>query len=92
MAWTDPDRWLTVPVIGAMMGFFWSGISKKKQAIDKALEGYVDKTYCKMTQANAKTKQENLTLRLEATIRTEIGTLKDEIFEHMRAIERAMKQ
>jgi len=85
MAWTDPDRWLTVPVIGAMMGFFWSGISKKKRSIDKALESYVDKPYCEM-------KQENMTLRLEATIRTEIGTLKDEIFEHMRAIERAMRQ
>ena len=92
MAWSDPDKWWSVPIIATMLGFFWSGISKKKQAIDKSLEGYVDKTYCKMTQANAKTKQENLTLRLEATIRTEIEALKDEILERMRAIERAMKQ
>lgn len=85
MTWSDPDRWLTVPVIGAMLGIFWRGIAQKKKEIDKSLYGYVDKPYCKM-------KQENMTLRLEATIRDEIGTLKDEIFEHMRAIEKAMQK
>jgi len=85
MPWTEPEKWIALPVIGTMLGFFWKGISNKKKEIDQSLNGYVDKTFCAM-------KQENITLRLEGVIKDEIKDLKDETFEHMRAIETAVQE
>jgi len=84
MPWNDIEKWAAIPIIGAMLGIFWKSVDTKKKKIDQSLVGYVDKTYCGM-------KQENMTLRLENTIKSEITLLKDETFEHMRAIETAVQ-
>ena len=92
MAWTDPDRWLTVPVIGAMLGFFWAGIAKKKNAIDNALKSYVEKSVCELEKANTILSLEGTIKDEIAGMRKELNDMKDEIFKHMRAIERAIRQ
>jgi len=84
MPWRDPERWFTIPIIGGMLAIFWRGISIKSEKIDESLTGYVTEKDCGM-------KQENMTLRLEKTIKTEITMLKDETFEHMQAIEKAVQ-
>ena len=85
MPWNEPEKWVAIPIIGTMLGFFWKGIAKKKDQIDQALDGYVAITYCEM-------KQKNMSLSLEAVIKDEISTLKDETFKHMRAIELAIQE
>ncbi len=102
MPWTNPERWLTVPVIAAMLGIFWKGVAKKTKDVDEAkqliekqvlsmkaevaatLTNYADKPYCEM-------KQDNITLRFKNIIQDEISQLKDEIFEHLRDIEKAIR-
>ena len=84
MPWSNPERWLSIPIIAAMLGIFWKSVDTKKKALDESLFGYVTKDYCAG-------RQENMTLRLEKTIQFEIGQLKDETIEHMRAIEAAIR-
>ena len=84
MPWGEPEKWLTIPIIGTMLGFFWKGVSDKKKAIDNSLNGYVTEKWCAE-------KQKNVMLSLEGVIKDEISDLKDETFEHMRGIEAAIQ-
>ena len=83
MPWTESEKWLSIPIIGAMLGFFWKGISKKKDQIDNSLTGFVTEKFCLE-------KQKNVSLSLEMVIKDEIKLLKDETFQHMRDIETAV--
>ena len=94
MPWKDPERWFSIPIIGAMLGLFWRGISVKKDQIDKSLKDYT-------TEANCLIRQQLTTVRIEKTLQFEINKLnkdlaremtdlKDDIFEHMRKIELAI--
>ena len=85
MSWNDPDRWISLSIIGAMLGIFWRGVAMKKQQIDTELEDYVKTDQCE-------SRQEIITLRIEKTIQVELVKLKDEIFDHLRAIEKAIQE
>ena len=85
MPWSEPEKWLSVPIIGLMLGFFWKGISNKKDQIDDSLSGFVTEKFCLE-------KQKNVSLRLEVVIKDEIKMLKDETFQHMRDIEAAVNK
>jgi len=84
MPFTNPERWISIPIIGAMIGIFWKSVDTKKKWIESSLVGYVTTPYCEQ-------RQEIITLRIEKTIQTEIRLLKDETFEYLRAIEKAIK-
>ena len=84
MPWKDPEKWVAIPIIGALLGIFWKSVDTKKKAIDNSLKDYVEVPYCEM-------KQENMTYKLEGVIKDEIGKLKDETFQHMRDIETAIQ-
>ena len=96
MPWRDPERWFTIPIIGGMLAIFWRGISRKSEKIDESLVEYVTRQKCE-------DKQTIITFSLEKTIQAEttqlskdfakeMRLLKDETFEHMRAIEMAIRE
>ena len=85
MPWNEPEKWLAIPIIGAMLGLFWKSVSNKKDQIDMSLSSYVTKEFCEE-------KQKNISLSLTVVIQEEIQSLKDETFEYMRDIERAIRE
>ena len=62
MPWSNPERWLNIPIIGLMLGFFWKDIANKKKDIDLSLVGFVTEKACFA-------KQENMMLGLKKPFR-----------------------